>query len=91
VVRYTEAKRAKLQTRLLTIFGVMFSLLSAWSAVAALANVKLEDFTFDSWSDWQKHPALIVVLALVSLGVLVTLSIAMVAPAKMRFGSKRRR
>ena len=23
-----------------------------------------EDFTFDSWSDWQKHPALIVVLAL---------------------------
>ena len=46
-MRYTEAKRAKLQTRLLTLLGAMFSLLSAWSAVAALANVKLKDLTFE--------------------------------------------
>ena len=85
VVRHTEAKRAELQTRLLTILGAMFSLLSAWSAVAALANVKLEDFSFQSWSDWRQHPALIVALALVSLGVLITLGIALMAPAKAGF------
>lgn len=43
VMRYIEAKRAELQTPFLTILGVMFSLLSAWSAVAALASVRLED------------------------------------------------
>jgi hypothetical protein len=90
VLRHAEAQRAKLQTRLLTILGAMFSLLSAWSAVAALANVKLEDFSFRSWSDWQQHPALIIALGLVSLGVLVTLSIAFIVPAKMRIERERR-
>ena len=90
VVRYTEARRAALQTRLLAIVGAMFSLLSAWSAVAALATVKLEDFSFQSWSDWREHPALVVALAVVSLGVLVTLSVALLTPTQAWFDRKRR-
>ncbi len=91
VVRYIEARRAALQTRLLAIVGAMFSLLSAWSAVAALATVKLEDFSFQSWSDWREHPALVLALAVVSLGVLVTLSVALLAPTQAWFDRKRER